>query len=272
MIVDTDFPTHWKTQLLCGLLDDPNAGMYVIRMWGYCISRKTDRVPLEEPKVMAVVCGWYAGAEGPFIDALKTSRFVEETEDGWIAHELRQRNAKLFSNWENGANGGRPKRFDAEPTENPNGTHTKPVRLDKIKSDEKKRARKSASARRPLAGDLIHELDCTRWWADHSVAAPVILNEFERWMEVRLTLKAVKNWCGLFQGQLEALADLAAECGVDRALECVRSSRINQYQGLFPEKFRGGGQKKNAAPPGGGTKGKVLDEAASQELESRWES
>ncbi len=54
--VASDFPGHPKTLRLCSILQDPNAGMYVIRLLSYCATYSPEgRIPLD---MLAHAAGW----------------------------------------------------------------------------------------------------------------------------------------------------------------------------------------------------------------------
>ncbi len=41
MIIDPDFPDHWKTRMLVGALNnDETAPVYLLRLWGHCQNRR----------------------------------------------------------------------------------------------------------------------------------------------------------------------------------------------------------------------------------------
>jgi hypothetical protein len=114
MIIETDFLEHWKTRLLVRLLKTETAPLYVIRLWAHCQSRKTDRLTqmgsgLTQPKpeLLSAICRW-DGDPQIFWSAM-VQTFVEDSEEGIIAHGWADANASLVSAWNNGKMGGRPK-------------------------------------------------------------------------------------------------------------------------------------------------------------------
>lgn len=77
--VDTDFAAHPKTYALCDELQDPNAGMYVIRLWTYTM-RYAARGRLADGARTALerACEW-RGQPGALFAAL--------TKVGWLAED-----------------------------------------------------------------------------------------------------------------------------------------------------------------------------------------
>jgi hypothetical protein len=122
MIVETDFLEHWKTRLLVRLLGTETAPLYVIRLWAHCQSRKTYRLTQmgsgltqSKPDMLSAVCRW-DGDPQIFWSAM-VQTFVEDSEDGIVAHGWAEANASLVASWNNGKMGGRPK--SEKPKDNP---------------------------------------------------------------------------------------------------------------------------------------------------------
>ncbi len=122
MIVDPDMPDHWKTRMLADLLNDELAPVYLLRLWGHCQNRKKSIFDKLPPAAVKAICR-YQGDPNDLESALTECGFVHRDDDGtlevvgWAEH-----NANLWSAWENGKKGGRPKK----PTENPPDTPEKP--------------------------------------------------------------------------------------------------------------------------------------------------
>jgi hypothetical protein len=115
VIVEPDFPDHWKSRLLVNLTGQQHAPLAVIRLWAHCQQRKASRFPSYDEQILAAVVHW----DAPNITAMEAL-----SQAGWIdlipgggfeVHEWEQVNCKLVSNWWNGRNGGRPKK----PNDNP---------------------------------------------------------------------------------------------------------------------------------------------------------
>lgn len=124
MIVDPDFPDHWKTRMLVALLgDDEAAPVYVLRLWGHCQNRKSELFDMPTVAIKAI-CRFSGDAE-TLESALQESGFISRdgktvTVCGWSDY-----NASLVANWENGKKGGRPPKSGTEkrPVQNPPETH-----------------------------------------------------------------------------------------------------------------------------------------------------
>lgn len=58
---------------------------------------------------------------------------------------------------------------------------------------------------------------------------------WKRWMEFRMTKKKSNNFNALFQSQL----DLMSDWGADGAIQSMKSSMANDYQGIFDPKNKG---------------------------------
>jgi hypothetical protein len=138
MIIEPDFLTHWKTKALIAELNDPAAPLYVLAIWAYCQQRKTDRIPNDNPNVTKSIAGFSGDAE-LLISSMERSGFVHRhsAEHGEFlhVHGFREANSKLFSNWENGTKGGRPKNPKQTQSE-PNGNPTITDKIDKIRIDK----------------------------------------------------------------------------------------------------------------------------------------
>lgn len=117
MIVQPDFPDHWKTKLLISLTREPVAPMCVIRFWAHCQNRRTFRFEKMEPEVLKAICCFPGDALTFYTGMLQT--FADLQNDVFVAHGWDEINGKLLSNWENGQRGGRP-------AINPPITHSKP--------------------------------------------------------------------------------------------------------------------------------------------------
>lgn len=155
MIVDPDFLTHWKTQALKETLEDEAAPVYVIALWAHCQLRRTDRFEGISHGTFAKICRYpFKGDSGSFFEAMRDCGFVDIEGDTVVVHGWAEVNSKLFSNWQNGTLGGRPR--------NPQQTHEKPKNekpelgtLDKEREDRKdKRESTDAPKSRPAADDL----------------------------------------------------------------------------------------------------------------------
>lgn len=124
MIVDPDFPDHWKTRMLVDLLDsDEAAPVYLIRLWAHCQNRRISTFENLPSAALKALCR-YPGHSNKLESALATSGYVRR--EGLMLHVCAwdEYNASLIANWSNGKKGGRPKKPPAEPLlENPPETH-----------------------------------------------------------------------------------------------------------------------------------------------------
>ena len=138
MIVQPDFLEHWKTRMLCDLLDDKSAPIYVIALWAYCQNRKTHRLPSGNPEVTKAICKAPHEAK-KFHSAMISAGFIEILDGETVAHEWDSINSYLINSWENGKKGGRPtKRTQTKPTGNPDVTQSEPIREEKRRVDERR--------------------------------------------------------------------------------------------------------------------------------------
>lgn len=125
MIIETDFPDHWKTRALTAYCGD-GAVLCLLRLWAHCQVRK-EYVFDYTPDVLEAVAGWN-GEPGQFFDGLRLYRFIDTNGGEIEIHDFKKINPKLVANWKNGSKGGRPKTEETrpEPTTNPAETHSKP--------------------------------------------------------------------------------------------------------------------------------------------------
>lgn len=122
MIVDPDFFDHWRTRMVVDALKDEMAPMYIMRLWGHCQSRKSDRHAMP-PAGLKAQCRAPHDAIA-FEQALTDAGFVVREGDTVLVLGWAEQNASLLAAWENGGKGGRPRK---EPKENPAETHGKPT-------------------------------------------------------------------------------------------------------------------------------------------------
>lgn len=125
MIVEPDFLSHWKTRMLIDLLNDPCAPMCVISLWSHAQNRKIDRFEGLSNAALKAIAG-FSGDASLLKKSLIESGFLEVDGEALIIHGFRERNAKLFSNWNNGKSGGRGSK-NGEPTDNRTETQTEPT-------------------------------------------------------------------------------------------------------------------------------------------------
>lgn len=140
MIVQPDFPEHWKTRHLIELTGDESAPLAVIRLWAHCQHSRRSEFPEMTKEQLASVCRWN-DRKPPCHVALVKAGFVERlTPKGYAAHQWSEHNAQLLQKWQAGQKGGRPPTAEKanempdseKPTDNRPLTGTKPDRPDQI--------------------------------------------------------------------------------------------------------------------------------------------
>ncbi len=125
MIIEPDFPDHWKTEMLVQLSGDEIAVRCLIRLWAYCQYRKRWEFKDMIPVKMKGICKW-SGCADKWWNALSASEWIDIYEDGSISvHEWDKYNSRLIHNWKVGVKGGRPKKKVNGP-KNPRVTVKKP--------------------------------------------------------------------------------------------------------------------------------------------------
>lgn len=131
MIVEPDFPDHWKTQLLIQLTGSAAAPMLVIRLWAHCQQRKAYQFTDMSDAALAAVCRW-DGVPADLRKHLAEAGFIEKDTPAGVVilHQWDEVNATLVRNWVNGPKGGRPK-TQREPSGNPTVTD----KIDRIGED-----------------------------------------------------------------------------------------------------------------------------------------
>lgn len=162
MIVDPDFPDHWKTRMLVDLLDgDEAAPVYLIRLWAHCQNRKTSTFALPSAALKAL-CR-FPGHANKLESSLAASGFVRREGDTLIVCGWSEYNASLIANWENGKLGGRPPKNKPDPNPpethgkpmgNPRATHPEPIgveEIDRKSVSAQAQAKDTSSEKDPLA-------------------------------------------------------------------------------------------------------------------------
>lgn len=96
MIVEPDFLTHWKTQMLIVELNDPAAPVYVIALWGHCQQRRKSHFEALPLNGLKAICR-YPGDPAALLAALTNSGFLDETDSGFTVHDWDSVNAKLLA-------------------------------------------------------------------------------------------------------------------------------------------------------------------------------
>lgn len=123
------------TDLLGG---DPQAPVYVIRLWSHCNMKKGWQFPELPADILRAICK--AGQQhkpGLFFDSMMRAGFVAENGSGFDVPTFAEHNAQLLANWINGPKGGRPTKNN--PVVNPGANQSKTQGLtDKRRGDKKK--------------------------------------------------------------------------------------------------------------------------------------
>ena len=133
MIVDPDFPDHWKTRMLVNLLGGDEASpVYLIRLWAHCQLRRQWTFEGLTPEALKALCR-FPGHANKLDSSLSTSGFVRRTGTALEVLNWADYNASLIAAWGNGSKGGRPKK-PPETTGEPDGN---PWVSDKRRGDKK---------------------------------------------------------------------------------------------------------------------------------------
>lgn len=135
MIVQPDFPEHYKTHKLIAITNDPSAPLAVIRFWGYCHTSRRWEFPDMTPSQLDAICRW--GERKPACHvALIKAGFVDRIEPkGFAAHDWQEYNRQLIQKWEAGKKGGRPPKEETDRFQPVSRTATD--RPDKTRPDRK---------------------------------------------------------------------------------------------------------------------------------------
>jgi hypothetical protein len=140
VIVDVDFPDHWKTRLLVDALDgDEAAPVYLLRLWAHCQVRKQWTFTSFPSAALKALCR-YQGECTKLELALVTSGFILRDTNGVLTVlNWDEYNAQLIANWVNGSKGGRPRKNQTGTNPEPNGN---PTVSDKEDKEDKRRLRR----------------------------------------------------------------------------------------------------------------------------------
>ena len=134
MIVTADFIEHWKTSMLIQNCDCEGV-LCILRLWSFCQTRKTDILPASQIEHIAK----WTGQKGTLLKALFELRFIDKIDDATVRmHDFAAVNNQMFSRWENGKKGGRPK-TERKPNDNRTITEQEPSgNPENAPSDKKK--------------------------------------------------------------------------------------------------------------------------------------
>ncbi len=138
MIVETDFPDHWKTQLLIQLTADPAAPVMMIRLWAHCQTRKAWRFSDLSDAALAAICRWKhepAKLRAFLIESGFITEDADEQGSYLVVHDFEVINATLVRNWSNGVRHAAKSsalKTQAEPNGKPDETQRGSDRLDRV--------------------------------------------------------------------------------------------------------------------------------------------
>ena len=104
MIIETDFPDHWKIEALISSCGE-SALRCLLRLWAFAQIRKSDLLPKKQLEAIAK----FQGQKGLFFSSLLELNLIEELgedEDNFQnlvrLHDYAEVNGSLFARWKNG--------------------------------------------------------------------------------------------------------------------------------------------------------------------------
>jgi hypothetical protein len=97
--VPPDFPTHYKTRMLCELLADASAPLYVLRLWCECENRKSYRLDDLSKEALKALCG-SPGPANKLQSSLVTSGFIRVEDKTLIVQSFADNNPELAEAWD----------------------------------------------------------------------------------------------------------------------------------------------------------------------------
>lgn len=119
MIIETDFPDHWKIEALISSCGE-SALRCLLRLWAFAQIRKSDLLPKKQLEAIAK----FQGQKGLFFSSLLELNLIEELgedEENFQnlvrLHDYAEVNGSLFARWKNGdekANKAKAKRSGSE--------------------------------------------------------------------------------------------------------------------------------------------------------------
>ena len=123
MIIETDFPDHWKIEALISSCGE-SALRCLLRLWAFAQIRKSDLLPKKQLEAIAK----FQGQKGLFFSSLLELSLIEELgedEENFQnlvrLHDYAEVNGSLFARWKNGdekANKAKAKRSGSEDEAN----------------------------------------------------------------------------------------------------------------------------------------------------------
>lgn len=100
MIVQPDFPDHWKTEMLVQLSGGEESVRSLLRFWAHCQQRRCWKFTKLTPVILAGICKW-KGEPQKFWDAMLAT-FLVEKKGTFTAHQWDEINATLIGRWKGG--------------------------------------------------------------------------------------------------------------------------------------------------------------------------
>ena len=112
MLIQPDFPDHWKTLRFIRELDgDANGVSYLLRLWGHCQNQKQSSFDMP-CYAIAGICR-YQGSPGDFERILESCGYIKRDGDSVKILGFDEHNSNMVVKWKNGKHGGRPKKADS---------------------------------------------------------------------------------------------------------------------------------------------------------------
>lgn len=153
MIIETDFPDHWKIEALISSCGE-SALRCLLRLWAFAQIRKSDLLPKKQLEAIAK----FQGQKGLFFSSLLELSLIEELgedEENFQnlvrLHDYAEVNGSLFARWKNGdekANKAKTKRSGSEDEAN-----TKRNTSEDQADGKRNRSENQAKAERSVSED-----------------------------------------------------------------------------------------------------------------------
>lgn len=138
MIVQPDFPDHWKTKLLIRLAGGGvDSILCLLRFWGHCHKRRKWEFDKLTPEILALICYW-PGDPQIWWDAM-TQTFIDVHPNKWVAHDWDVFNSALLGRWK-GGDTNRKRIAEGKLPDSYRRAETKLKGSDRIGEDKKKSA------------------------------------------------------------------------------------------------------------------------------------
>ena len=142
MIIETDFPDHWKIEALISSCGE-SALRCLLRLWAFAQIRKSDLLPKKQLEAIAK----FQGQKGLFFSSLLELNLIEELgedEENFQnlvrLHDYAEVNGSLFARWKNGdekANKAKAKRNASEEKADGKRSGSESQAIDKIDKIDK---------------------------------------------------------------------------------------------------------------------------------------